>query len=85
MKRTPKKQKLQVRVNPNYNPDNVIVTRRYGVEDLEKYLKKIKQNINIFKEAINKEKAEMKKTEEMIKVLKNDIYEAKMLKRMKKQ
>ncbi len=85
MKRTPKKQKPQIILNPNYNPDNVITVRRYGVKDLERYMGKIRQNIKIFEEAIGKEKAEMKKTKGMIKVLQNDIEEAKMFKRFKKK
>jgi len=83
MKKTSKKQKPQIVLNPNYNPDNVITVRRYGVKDLERYLDKIRQNIKIFEEAISKERAEMKKTQGMIKVLETDIKEAKMFKRLR--
>lgn len=35
--------------------DNLKEIRRYGIEDLEKYLVKIKKNISVFDEAIAKE------------------------------
>ena len=53
--------------------DNLKEIRRYGVKDLKKYLKKIKKNVEVFQEAIAKEKKEMKRIRNMIKVLENDI------------
>lgn len=68
-------------VTPTYDPQAVIEARRYGVRDLKAHIEKIKKNINIFEEAINKEKALMKRDQEMINVLKNDIQEAKSFKK----
>ncbi|MBI5126880.1 hypothetical protein HZA76_00275 [Candidatus Roizmanbacteria bacterium] len=77
--------KINVNVNPTYNPETVIIQRSFGVKDLKKYLEKIKKNIEVFKEAIGKEKTEMKRVEGMIKVLKDDIRQAKQFKLLKKK
>jgi peptidoglycan hydrolase CwlO-like protein len=66
-----------MKLKPNYDPKKVIAERTQGIIDLTRYIEKIKKNILVFKEAIQKEKNEMKKTEGMIKVLKKDIKEAK--------
>ena len=68
-------------VTPTYDPLAVIEARRYGVRDLKAHIEKIKKNIKIFEEAINKEKALMKRDRQMINVLKNDIKEAKSFKK----
>lgn len=62
--------------------ENIKVVRSYGVADLEKYVVKIKQNIKVFEEAIKKEKAEMTRVTDMMKVLKNDIKSAEKLKKL---
>jgi hypothetical protein len=80
----PKRKPQTASVTPTYNPDVVIPLRTYGIKDLKAHIEKIKKNIKIFEEAINKEKALMKRDEDMIKVLKNDIKEARMFKRIKK-
>lgn len=49
------------------------IIRQYGVTDLEKYKAKIKQNIQVFEEAIKKEKTEMERVEAMIQALEKDI------------
>jgi hypothetical protein len=86
-----KKKKVKViknlpsaKVAPTYNPDTVIDVRKYGVKDLENHIEKIKKNIKIFEEAIEKEMALMKRDNDMIKVLKKDIEEAKMFKKLKR-
>lgn len=60
------------------------IDRGFGVIDLEKYLEKIKKNIKVFEEAIGKEKTEMKRVRDMIKVLKDDIRNAKNLEKFAK-
>lgn len=49
------------------------ILRQYGIKDLEKYVQKIKENIKVFQAAIEKERVEMKRTQDMIKALKKDI------------
>lgn len=71
-----------INITPSYDPIAVIEARRYGVRDLKAHIQKIRKNIKIFEEAINKEKALMKRDSEMIAVLENDIKEAKSFKRM---
>lgn len=71
-------------VTPTYNPQTVIEARKYGIIDLKAHIGKIKKNIKIFEEAIKKEKDLMKRDREMIVVLKNDIKEAKIFKKLKK-
>ncbi len=56
--------------------ENVKIIRGYGIVDLKKYLKKIDQNVQVFKQAITKEKIEKQRIINMIKVLKNDIKDA---------
>ena len=51
------------------------VIREFGVNDLIKYKEKIKKNILVFEEAIEKEKTEMKRVDGMIASLKKDIKE----------
>ncbi|MBI3290042.1 hypothetical protein HYZ78_01465 [Candidatus Microgenomates bacterium] len=60
------------------------ILREYGIKDLEKYIKKIKENIKVFEEAIGKEKAEEKRIGEMIKALKHDIKTIKVLQKIQK-
>lgn len=77
-----KKQKiLNVDVRPNYDPSQVIKIRQFGVKDLTVYLQKIDKNIKIFKEAIAKEVTEKARVQVMIKSLKTDIKEARILKK----
>ncbi|MCX6816694.1 MAG: hypothetical protein NTZ93_02435 [Candidatus Beckwithbacteria bacterium] len=64
--------------------DNLKEVRRYGVTDLKKYIQKIKKNIRVFNEAISKEKKEMTRITNMIKVLQNDIKTADELKKTAK-
>lgn len=56
--------------------------RRFGIDDLERYKKKLKDNIGIFQTAIDKERTEMKRVEYMIGVLKKDIKNANKLKKL---
>ena len=60
----------------------VKIERSYGVKDLIRYRKKLKQNILVFKQAIDKEKEEIKRVEGMIKVLKQDIKQATSLQKL---
>lgn len=69
--------KKKVIINPNYNPKAVIEVRGYGIIDLKKYQEKIKKNIKVFEEAIEKEKKEYKRVQDMIDVLEKDIKTAK--------
>lgn len=69
--------KKKVLVNPNYNPKAIIEARTYGIADLKKYQEKIKKNILVFKEAIEKEEKEYKRVQGMIDVLEKDIKTAK--------
>jgi peptidoglycan hydrolase CwlO-like protein len=64
--------------------DNLKIIRGYGVVDLKKYIQKIKKNIAVFDQAITREKNEMKRVEGMIRVLKNDIKTAEILKKTAK-
>lgn len=52
---------------------STLIIREYGIADLRRYIKKIRENIKIFKEAIAKEKAEEKRIREMIASLKKDV------------
>ncbi len=49
------------------------VLRQYGIEDLERYMGKIQKNIQVFEEAIEREKAELTRTQGMINALEKDI------------
>ena len=60
----------------------VKIDRSYGVKDLIRYRKKLKLNILVFKQAIDKEKEEIKRVEGMIKVLKQDIKQATSLQKL---
>ncbi len=71
----PKKKKIVI--NPDYNPKAVIEARSYGIVDLTKYQEKIKKNIKVFEEAIQKEKREYQRVQGMIDVLEKDIKTAK--------
>ena len=51
------------------------IIREFGIKDLIKYKEKIKKNILVFEEAIEKEKTEMKRVDGMIASLKKDIKE----------
>ena len=79
------KTKPSGRVKVSLNKTNLAKTkieRGFGVLDLERYLGKIKQNIQGFEEAIEKEKTEMERIEGMIQVLKNDIKNAEALEKL---
>lgn len=60
------------------------IERRYGINDLKKYILKLKQNIKVFEEAINKENKEVERVNGMIKSLENDIKTAQKLEEMTK-
>lgn len=64
--------------------ENIKTIRSYGVKDLDRYLEKIKKNIQVFEEAIKKERTEMERVMGMRKVLKNDIKTVEKLKRFAK-
>lgn len=49
------------------------IIRAYGVKDLERYKEKLKKNIRVFEEAIEKEMTEMNRVQGMIRSLKKDI------------
>jgi hypothetical protein len=83
MKRKSKAKTQTVTVTPSFDPIAVIEARKYGVKDLKNHILKIKDNIKIFREAIDKEKALMKRDREMIAVLKHDIKEAKSFQKKK--
>jgi len=53
------------------------IIREFGIKDLKKYQKKIKNNIKIFEEAIKKENKEWKRVQKMIDNLKADLAELK--------
>lgn len=64
------------KVKANIDTGNLQATkvlRQYGIEDLKKYMEKIQKNIQVFEEAIEKEKAELTRTQKMIRVLEKDI------------
>ncbi|MEK7169099.1 MAG: hypothetical protein AAB778_03745 [Patescibacteria group bacterium] len=69
--------KKKIIINPDYNPKAVIEVRGYGIIDLKKYQEKIKKNMKVFEEAIEKEKKEYKRVQDMIEVLEKDIKTAK--------
>lgn len=69
--------KKKVTINPDYNPEAVITARTFGIVDLKKYQEKIKKNILVFKEAIEKEEKEYTRVQDMIEVLEKDIKTAK--------
>ena len=64
--------------------DNLKIVRRYGIVDLKKYVVKIRKNIQVFKQAITRERTEMKRVQNMIQVLHNDIKTANELKKLAK-
>jgi len=64
--------------------ESLKIIRSYGVKDLKKYREKINKNILVFKEAIEKEKEEKKRIDAMIKVLLDDIKQAKKLQKLAK-
>lgn len=72
---------LNINVQPNSNPSQTIEIRKFGVRDLTAYTQKIDKNIKIFKEAIAKEVTEKARVQVMIKSLKADIKEARILKK----
>lgn len=49
------------------------ILREFGIKDLERYIKKIKENIKVFEFAIEREKTEMKRARNMMEALKKDI------------
>ena len=55
-----------------HTPEEIRQVRQYGINDLKNYIKKLKKNIKVFEEAITKEKKEINKTRNMIKVLEED-------------
>lgn len=60
------------------------IIRQFGVNDLIKYKEKIKKNILVFKEAIEKERKEMERVDGMIASLNKDIKEIDKLTSKKK-
>lgn len=52
--------------------EETITERQYGIDNLGNYIKKLKQNIQVFEDAIEKEESEIKRTREMIAVLTKD-------------
>ncbi len=71
---------LNINVQPNSDPSQIIEIRQFGVRDLTAYTQKIDKNIKIFKEAIAKEITEKARVRTMIESLKADIKEARSLK-----
>lgn len=61
--------------------ENLKTIRGYGIADLKKYLLKLNQNIAVFNEAITKEKKEISRVKDMIRVLRQDIKTANKLKK----
>mgnify|MGYP001568301000 FL=1 len=59
--------------------ENIKTIRQFGIGDLKKYKEKIHKNISVFKEAIQKEKIEMKRVDGMIDSLEKDIDDANKL------
>lgn len=59
--------------------ENIKTIRQFGIGDLKKYKEKINKNISVFKEAIQKEKIEMKRVDGMIDSLEKDIDDANKL------
>lgn len=53
------------------------IIREYGIKDLKRYQEKLKKNIKVFEEAIEKEKKEWKRTQKMINNLEADVAELK--------
>lgn len=60
------------------------IERGYGVKDLRRYKQKIRKNIKVFQDAIQRERNELKRVDGMIKVLKADIKTVNELKKMAK-
>lgn len=59
--------------------ENIKTVRQFGIGDLKKYKEKIRKNVLVFEEAIQKEMAEMKRVDGMIDSLEKDIYDANKL------
>lgn len=58
------------------------ILRGFGVKQLQKYQLKLKQNIKVFQDAIQKERIELDRTKDMIKALKFDIKQVDKLKKL---
>ena len=65
---------MKIKIDKQRLKDTKIV-RKFGINDLLKYKEKIKKNILVFEEAIEKEKTEMKRVDGMITSLNTDIKE----------
>lgn len=61
------------------------ILREYGIQDLERYVKKIQENIKVFQAAIGRERTEMKRTQGMIKALKKDIKTISLIQKLHKR
>jgi peptidoglycan hydrolase CwlO-like protein len=68
-----------------YTPEEVRQVRQYGIDNLKNYIKKLKKNVEVFEEAIAKEKKEIKKTRAMIEELEADRKEQKEIQKMLKR
>ncbi len=66
--------KIKVKIDKKRLKDTKII-REFGINDLVKYKEKIKKNILVFEEAIDKERTEMKRVDGMIASLDTDIKE----------
>lgn len=75
--------KVTIKVIPSKKElENLKTVRQFGIDDLQKYKRKIKANIEVFEVAIEKERTEMKRVQSMIDVLEKDIKEANKLKKL---
>ncbi len=66
--------KIKVKIDKKRLKDTKVL-REFGINDLIKYKEKIKKNILVFEEAIEKERTEMKRVDGMITSLNTDIKE----------
>lgn len=81
--KTDSEPKVTVKVIPTKRElENLKMVRQFGIDDLQKYKRKIKANIEVFEVAIEKERTEMKRVQTMIDVLEKDIKEANKLKKL---
>ena len=79
------KNKLNLKAIPTKKElENLKTVRQFGIDDLQRYKKKLKANIEIFETAIDKEKTEINRVQNMIDVLESDIKDANRLKKLAK-
>lgn len=72
--------KIKIQVIPTKKElENLKAVRQFGIDDLVKYKKKIHANIEVFEEAIEKERTELKRVDGMIEALEKDINDANKL------